>query len=100
MLAEASATELSDLNELRHFVQARICDQNQLEVGAFRMTERVLTRGGHPCGMFFCVHGPRSVKFTAIWETERNSILFYGSGGERLQRTHLKVAPSLAAGSE
>lgn len=99
MLAEPSSTELPDLGKLRHFVQSRICDHNQLELGAFRMTERVLTRGGHPCGIFFCVHGPRSVKFTAIWETERNTILFYGSGGERLVRTPLRVAPNLASQS-
>lgn len=48
------------------------------------MTERILVRGGNPCGIFFCVHGPRSVKLTAIWETERNTILFYGSAGERI----------------
>jgi hypothetical protein len=99
MLAEPSPEELSDLGKLRTFVQSRICDHNQLEVGAFRMTERVLTRSGRPCGIFFCVHGPRSVKFTAIWETERNTILFYGSGGERLMRTQLRVAPDLAARS-
>lgn len=98
MLAEPSPMELPDLVKLRTFVQARICDQNQLEVGAYRMTERVLTRGGRPCGIFFCVHGPRSVKFTAIWETERNTILFYGSSGERLQRTQLRIAPDLPAG--
>ena len=99
MLAEPSPMELPDLSKLRHFVQSRICDHNHLEIGAFRMTERILMRGGHPCGIFFCVHGPRSVKFTAIWETERNTILFYGSCGERLQRTPLRVAPRLAAAS-
>jgi len=36
------------------------------------------------------------VKLTAIWETEKNTILFYGSAGERLQRTTLTVAPELA----
>jgi len=60
------------------------------------MTERILVRGGNPCGIFFCVHGPRSVKLTAIWETERNTILFYGSAGERIARTQLKEVPTLA----
>ena len=43
----------------------------------------------------FCLHGPRAVKFTAIWETEHNRVLFYGSTGERFQKTHLIEAPPL-----
>ena len=59
------------------------------------MTERVLVRGGKPCGICFCLHGPRSMKFSAIWETDRNRILFYGSRGERFQKTQLVEAPRL-----
>ena len=59
------------------------------------MTERVLLRGGKPCGMYFCLHGPRATKFTAIWETERNQVLFYGSRGERFLKTQLLEAPTL-----
>ena len=36
-----------------------------------------------------------SVKLTAIWETERNTILFYGSSGERTAKTQLEAAPRL-----
>jgi hypothetical protein len=53
-------------------------------VGAFELTEKVLRRQAGLCGMYFCLHGPRSVKFIAIWETDRNTVLFYGSGGERV----------------
>jgi hypothetical protein len=59
------------------------------------MTERVLLRGGKPCGIYFCIHGPRATKYTAIWETDRNRILFYDSGGERFQKTQLTEAPEL-----
>ena len=93
MLAELS--EIENLSDLRQFVHSTICHQNQLEFGAFRMTERIMTRRGKPCGFFFCVHGPRSVKLTAIWETESNSILFYGSAGERLHKAQLVSAPGL-----
>jgi hypothetical protein len=92
----ANSIEISNLHSLRNYVQERICEQNHLEAGAFEMTERILVRGEQPCGIFFCIHGPRSVKLTAIWETEKNTILFYGSGGQRLQRTTLSVAPELA----
>ena len=97
MLSSHNPVECSSLNQLRNYVHERICGHHELEVGAFRMTERLLTRGGSPCGMMFCVHGPRSVRLTAIWETERNTILFYGSAGERVDRTQLTGAPALAA---
>ena len=91
----ASATHIHDLNDLKDYVHRTICDQNELELGVFPFAERILARGGKPCGIFFCLYGPRSVKFTAIWETERNTILFYGSSGERIMRTQLTHAPRL-----
>ena len=81
---------LVNVNELRDYVNTTICGHYQLKAGAFRMTERVLVRGGQPCGIYFCLHGPRATKFIAIWETERNQILFYGSCGERFLKTQLQ----------
>jgi len=92
----ADTLEIQDLDDLRRFVHTTLCEQNQLEKGAFEVTERILVRGRQPCGIFFCLHGPRSVKLTAIWETERNTILFYGSSGERTGKTHLVPAAKLA----
>ena len=96
--SSSSGLEIRDLSELRRYVEGRICAQYQLESGAFTMTERILRRGGQPCGLFFCVHGPRSVKWTAIWEMERNQVLFYGSAGERVERAQLTGAISGLAG--
>jgi hypothetical protein len=84
-----------NLDDLRQYVHERICDQNELVVNYFQVTERMLVRHGKPCGIFFCLHGPRSVKFTAIWETDRNRILFYGSNGERLVGIQLGASPPL-----
>jgi hypothetical protein len=53
-------------------------------------------RGGKPCGLYFCLHGPRAVTFSAIWETANNTVLFYDSSGERFQKTQL-VSPAEAA---
>ena len=92
----ADTLEIRDLDDLRNFVHLTLCEQNQLEKGAFDITERILVRGQRPCGIFFCLHGPRSVKLTAIWETQRNTILFYGSSGERILKTQLVPAPKLA----
>ncbi len=87
--------ELSNLQQLRQFVSHTLCHQNDIEEGIFQVTERVLTKCGEICGILFCLHGPRSVKLTAVWETINNSILFYGSSGEKFQKTVLTEAPAL-----
>jgi hypothetical protein len=92
----AQPLQIDNLNDLRAYVQNTICYQNELQVGAFDITERILVRGRRPCGIFFCLHGPRSVKLTAIWETDRNTILFYSSSGERTFKIQLIQAPVLA----
>ena len=91
----AQPLQIDNLAELRIYIQNTICQQNELQVGAFNITERILVRGRRPCGIFFCLHGPRSVKLTAIWETDRNTILFYSSSGERVCKTQLVQAPIL-----
>ena len=85
--------QIESVHDLREYVNTTICNHYQLQEGAFRMTERVLRRGDKPCGIYFCLHGPRATKFTAIWETDRNQILFYGSRGERFLKTQLLMAP-------
>ena len=91
----ADATCLSSLIDIRDFVQRTICDQHELEMNAYQLSERVLVRKGKPCGILFCLHGPRSVRLTAVWETDRNTILFYGASGERLLKTKLVESPEL-----
>lgn len=87
--------QLESVEDLRDYVNTTICSYYQLQSGAFRMSERVLVRGEKPCGIYFCLHGPRATKFTAIWETDRNQVLFYGSRGERFLKTQLLEAPLL-----
>ncbi len=88
-----SERTIQSLDDLRDYVNETLCEFDQLECGAFRMSERVLMRGGKPCGLYFCLHGPRAVTFSAIWETQNNTVLFYDSCGERFQKTQL-VPPS------
>ena len=87
--------KIQSLGDLRSYVHEILCKQNELEPDAFPMTERILVRGGAVCGLYFCLHGPRSVKFSAIWETQCNRILFYGSTGERFCKVQLLEAPRL-----
>jgi hypothetical protein len=88
--------QFGDLSELRAFVCSTLCSHDQLEPDAFAMSESVLLRAATPCGMYFCLHGPRQVKYTAIWETDRNTILFYGPSGERFRKSQLIAAPELS----
>ena len=91
----ANTLKIRSLDELRRYVHETLCHHERFQPGAFPMTERILTRGQNKCGIYFCLHGPRAVKCTSIWETEKNSILFYGSGGERFHRIYLACAPQL-----
>jgi hypothetical protein len=91
----ADPLHIHDLSDLRNYVHTTLCEQNELNHGSFEITERILVRGRQPCGIFFCLHGPRSVRLTAIWETDRNTVLFYGSTGERVHKTQLVAAPKL-----
>ena len=88
---------LDDLIALRRYVSETLCEKDQLEVNSFPISEQILVRCGTPCGVYFCLHGPRSLRLTAIWETDQNTILFYGSRGERFRTTQLIAAPRLDA---
>jgi hypothetical protein len=90
-----SSPVIRSLAELREYVNEVLCQHNELEIGAFQLTERILVRGDQPCGIYFCLHGPRAVKFTAIWETLENTVLFYGASGQRFHKTRLVEAPRL-----
>ena len=81
--------QATNVSELKTSVYQELCEIEKLEIGVFPMTEKVLTRKDKPCGIYFCLHGPRNVRFTAIWETVTNTVLFYGSDGERFQKAQL-----------
>jgi hypothetical protein len=82
---------IGSLSDLRYFVYQTLCEDHDLLMNAFPTSETILKRGKlQPCGMMFCLHGPRAVKFTAIWEKESNRILFYGPTGKRYQQVELK----------
>lgn len=51
--------------------------------------ERILHQRGRPCGIQFCLAGPRAVRLTAYWEAAKRIVLFYDSTGERFSRIEL-----------
>ena len=81
-----------NLAQLRKLVSHILCQQSDFEEGIHQISERFLKRGKAVCGILFCLHGPRSVKLTAVWETENNSIRFYDSTGEKFQHMTFKHA--------
>lgn len=95
----ANHLQTGNLADLKDYIYKTLCEHEKLEIGVFPMTESVLTRRAQPCAIYFCLHGPRSVKFTAIWDADRNAIFFYGATGERFHQTDLMDAPSLKVGN-
>jgi hypothetical protein len=82
-MIDSPIVQQGTLAAVREYVRDELCEQNQLERDAFEMSQRVLTRKGYPCGVFFCIHGPRSVRLTAVWDLQKDSIHFYDSLGRR-----------------
>ena len=71
-------------------VEKRLCELGHLVPHQFPMTQREVVRSGKTVGVYFCVHGPRSVKLTAICDFCKNTVIFYGSDG--IRRESLQVA--------
>jgi hypothetical protein len=86
---------LDDLHAIRRYVNETLCEPDRLETNLFPLDERILVRSGAPCGVYFLLRGPRSLCLTAIWETDSNTILFYGSRGERFRKTQLIAPPRI-----
>ncbi len=72
-----------DLPLLCATVERRLCELGHLVCDQFPMTQREVVRGGKTVGIYFCVHGPRSVKLTAICDFAKKQVIFYGSDGIR-----------------
>ncbi len=88
-------TRIHDFEEIRQYVTETLSNFERLRPESSHLTLRLLTRNGQPCGVYFCLHGPRALRLTAIWETDANTILFYDSRGERMGKTRLIEAPEL-----
>lgn len=93
-------TRAIDLKTLNKMIENRLCEIGHLVPNQFPMTQRDVIRGGKACGLYFCVHGPRSVKLTAIVDFMKNTIIYYGSDGIRKESESIVIrhlAPSAAA---
>ena len=76
-------------DDLRAYVHRILCEKENLLADQFQMIESKLTRGSRNCGLQFTLHGPRSVRLSAIWESGRDAVYFYDAGGERYATVRL-----------
>ena len=90
-------TKAMNLELLCERVEHRLCELGHLLCGQFPMTQREVIRGGKVVGVYFCVHGPRSVKMTAICDFKQKKIIFYGSDGIRKESMPIAAEKSAAA---
>ena len=86
---------IETLEELRLYVADTLGRLEMLKSDQFELTQQVFYRAQKPCGVLFCLHGPRALRLSAIWDTDQNCILFYGSCGRRMHSTTLIESPSL-----
>jgi hypothetical protein len=92
-----STDAVADFDELRRFVAATLAALENLRADQFQLSQQTLYRGGEPCGVYFRLQGPRALCLSAIWETEQNTVLFYGSCGRRVHRAQLAKPLQIAA---
>lgn len=72
-------------------VEKNLCRLGQLEPGQFPLTQRAVSRGGKSCGIYFCLHGPRSVKLTAVYDQTSQTTIYYGVDGVRRDQEKVNV---------
>ena len=81
-----------DFSKLCTTIEQRLCDLGQLVPNQFPMTQREVIRAGESVGVYFCVHGPRSVKLTAICDFVKKTVVFYGADGLRRDSMPISIS--------
>lgn len=92
--------EVHSPESLRALVRDLLCEPDALDPDRYPMTESQLLRRGEPCGLIFCLRGPRSVRLTAIWSSDEQMLYCYNSRGERFAKRAIRLdseAPRQAA---
>lgn len=82
---------ISTLFELRAFVHQTLCEKENLVRDQFRMREMELRRNGQSCGIQFSLFGPRQVRLSAVWASDKNQLYFYDAAGVRFQKVQLRT---------
>jgi hypothetical protein len=92
-----STKSVQSLEELRRYIADTLSSFESLKSDQLQLSQQILYRGERPCGIHFCLHGPRMLRLSAIWDLNQNCVLFYGSCGRRMHRTKLTQSSSVEA---
>ncbi len=84
-----TVNDVHTLDDLRQFIHKTLCEKESLLADQFTMTEVQLTRGNGPCGIQFCLRGPRDVRLAAIWVADQNAVYLYDARGTRYAKLRL-----------
>ena len=84
-----SEQTVTTLDDLRVYIHAELCRRENLVPEQFQMNEIELTRRGRPCGLQFSIQGPRQVRLSAVWASDRNMVYFYDASGARYRKLQL-----------
>lgn len=79
----ANGTNSDALGVVKDFVHRVLCSRDNLRQDCFDLSHRPLRRGEQLCGWHFCLHGPRQLQLSAIWDLQSRKVWFYGTRGER-----------------
>lgn len=91
-LMPPAAADVRTLDDLRDFIHLALCRKENLLEHHFPMTELELKRGGQHCGSQFILHGPRSVRLSAVWDRQLNEVLLYDAVGKRFAKIRIPNA--------
>lgn len=88
-MTPTAPADIRSLDDLRNFIHVALCRKENLLEHHFPMTELELKRSGSCCGYQYILHGPRSVKLSAVWDQASNEILLYDVVGRRFDRVRI-----------
>ena len=92
---ELKFVSLPTFEALKAYVLKILCARDRLDPEQTVLGEFLILQSGKPCGVFFQVHGPRSLRTHAVWSSKENRILFYDSTGVRFAEARLSESPDI-----
>lgn len=87
---------VSSFQQLRELVMEKLSSCENLLADQFPLTESRLVQGGRECGRQYVLHGPRSVRLTAIWVQDKCDLYLYNARGERFDKLRVQLAVNAA----
>jgi hypothetical protein len=82
--------QIDSMQALRRYIHTALCDKEQLLEEQSLLVELPLFRTNQLCGIQFTLHGPRSVKLSAVWAADKNIVFLYDTRGERYAKIPLR----------